>query len=175
MPSPVGHVLGGLAAGWLVETPRPNRHWLVYGAAGALPDLDLIVGTHRGLTHSIVAAVAVGFAVAAIASTARASAPWKFGAAAGAAWASHVLLDWLGSDTSAPIGVMALWPFSHAYFESGLHVFMAVSRRYWLPEFVGHNLRALGREVVVLGPLVAAIRWWRRPDSKARQSIAREG
>lgn len=175
MPSPVGHVLGGLAAGWLVEGPQRNRRWLVYGVAGVLPDLDLIVGTHRGPTHSVFAAVVVGLAVAALASRARASAPWRLGVAAGAAWASHVLLDWLGSDTSAPIGVMALWPFSRAYFESGLQVFMAVSRRYWLPEFFGHNARAVARELGVLVPLVAAIGWWRGWGSRARSGAVARG
>lgn len=175
MPSPVGHVLGGLAAGWLVEAPQRDRRWLVYGAAGALPDLDLIVGSHRGPTHSLIAAVVVGLAVAAFASRACASAPWRLGATAGAAWASHVLLDWLGSDTSAPIGVMALWPFSRAYFESGLHLFMAVSRRYWLPEFFGHNVRALARELAVLLPVVAAIGWWRGVGARTRAgTIARD-
>ena len=58
---------------------------------------------------------------------------------------SHALLDWLGTDTSAPIGIMALWPFSGAYYESDAHVFMAVSRRYWLEEFWSYNARVLAR------------------------------
>ena len=27
-----------------------------------------------------------------------------------AAYATHTLLDWLGADSSAPFGIMALWP-----------------------------------------------------------------
>ena len=64
---------------------------------------------------------------------------------------------------------MALWPLSREYFESPLHVFMAISRRYWLPEFWSYNLRALVRELVILTPLVAAvclIRRW-RPAGRA--------
>ena len=32
--------------------------------------------------------------------------------AAALAYGSHLLLDWLGDDTTPPIGIMALWPFS---------------------------------------------------------------
>ena len=73
------------------------------------------------------------------------------------AYASHTLLDWLGTDSSPPIGIMALWPFSHEYYESHLHVFMAVSRRYWLPEFWASNTRALAGELAILLPLVALV------------------
>ena len=87
--------------------------------------------------------------------------------AVAAAYASHTLLDWLGSDTSPPIGIMALWPFSRDYYESRLHVFMAISRRYWLPEFWTYNLRALARELAILLPLVAAVVLLRRPAGRA--------
>ena len=76
-----------------------------------------------------------------------------------AAWASHVLLDWLGSDTSPPIGIMALWPFSDGFYQSSLFLFDAISRRYWLPqEFIWHNLRAAVGELVILAPLVYVAR-----------------
>ena len=39
---------------------------------------------------------------------------WRLAVACAAAWASHVLLDWLGTDAMAPIGVMALWPVDSA-------------------------------------------------------------
>ena len=78
------------------------------------------------------------------------------------AYASHILLDWLGSDTSPPIGVMALWPFSREYYESNLQVFMAVSRRVWRPEiFWIQNLTALLRELLILVPQLVVIGWWR--------------
>ncbi len=81
-------------------------------------------------------------------------------AAIAAAWASHLLLDWLGSDTSPPIGIMALWPFSREHYQSSFYVFDAISRRYWLPEqFVWSNLKAALKEVLILGP-VAGISYW---------------
>jgi hypothetical protein len=77
-----------------------------------------------------------------------------------AAYASHVLLDWLGSDSSPPIGVMALWPFSRAYYESDLHVFLAISRRYYQGwRFVTQNVLAVSLELMILVPAIALV--WR--------------
>ena len=86
----------------------------------------------------------------------------RLAVAVAAAYATHTLLDWLGTDTSPPIGIMALWPFSHANYESSAHVFMAISRRYWLPEFWTSNLIALGRELLILLPIVALVMRARR-------------
>jgi inner membrane protein len=79
-----------------------------------------------------------------------------------AAYATHILLDFLGNDTSAPYGVMALWPFSREYFLSPVPVFPAITRRYWLAGFWEQNLRALLFELAVLGPIVMGAWWWRR-------------
>jgi hypothetical protein len=78
------------------------------------------------------------------------------------AYASHTLLDWLGRDTSPPFGIMALWPFDRGHYESGLHLFLPISRRYWLPEFWVGNLRALARELLILLPIGAAVGLLRR-------------
>ena len=82
------------------------------------------------------------------------------------AYASHTLLDWLGTDSSPPIGIMALWPFSRAYYESHLHVFMAISRRYWLPEFWTLNVLALGRELAILLPLALVVFLYAKPIAR---------
>jgi hypothetical protein len=166
MPSPVGHALAGAAAGWgLVGRPSRSgmdayrtvwRQGLLFAALGMAPDLDLLLPVeHRTLSHSLTAAVVVGLAATMLS--------WRgrFGLAAGAAYATHLLLDWLGSDTTPPIGIMALWPFSHAYYESRLHLFHAVSRRFPTREFWVQNTRALVRELVLLGPPAALTGWWR--------------
>lgn len=157
MPSPIGHALGGAAAGWLAaahpESRSPHAWWktgLAFAALGMLPDLDLLVGQHRGPSHALAAAVIVGL-LAAVLTRRR-----QLSVAAAAAYASHALLDWLGSDSSPPIGIMALWPISREYFESNLHLFQAISRRYWMPGFLAHNVRAVAWELVVLTPLAAA-------------------
>jgi membrane-bound metal-dependent hydrolase YbcI (DUF457 family) len=128
------------------------------------PDLDILVGWHRGPSHSAVTAVAVGLIVGLLALVRGRSAA-VLGGAAFAAWASHVVLDWLGRDQSPPHGIMALWPLSHAYWLSGLDLFSEVSRRYWLPEqFILGNSLAVARELAILGPAaLAAWAWHRRP------------
>lgn len=187
MPTPIGHALGAVAAGWLVggrvwpgwhatvfiprlrpvtdslgQTRRAfdvnltNRGMAVvlYAVVGIAPDLDLLAGSHSTYTHSIGAVGLVFLAAFAVSRRSRVA------AAIAAAWASHLLLDWLGSDTSPPIGIMALWPFSREHYQSSLNVFEAISRRYWLPEqFVWWNLKAALKEVLILGPL-AGISYW---------------
>ena len=173
MPSPIGHVIAGVAAGWLAAgvAPHPTfwRQAAVFGALGALPDVDLLLGGHRGPTHSLGAALLVGMTAFAIASALRLARPARLGLACAAAYASHVLLDWLGTDTSPPLGIMALWPFTRSYYESDLHVFMAISRRYYQGwTFVVHNIRAVGLELVILVPILVLtmVRRSRRPESE---------
>lgn len=156
MPSPVGHALGGIVAGWRAVPDGARRAdtlrtALVVGAFGVAPDLDLLFHDHRGPAHSLGAAILVGIAVSLLTRNLR------WGLAAGLPWTSHVILDWLGDDNFAPIGVMALWPLSHQYFQSPLHLFPAVSRSYWLAEFWVRNAKALIVEVCLLGPLAAAV------------------
>ncbi|MEO5895658.1 MAG: metal-dependent hydrolase [Vicinamibacterales bacterium] len=154
MPSPVGHALGGVIVGSLALR-RPG--WWILTAcaiAAALPDLDLLLPvTHRGPTHSLTAAAcAFGLAWLVVRSR-RDSIDTRTAAALGLAVLSHVLFDWLGEDSSTPRGVMALWPFSHAFYVSDLNVFAAADRRYWLPGVWRRNLFALAREILILGPL----------------------
>src|SRR5262245_58906966 len=112
MPSPVGHALGGIAAGWSFEprhTPQAQRRarfrieTLGFATLGVAADLDLLLGVHRGATHSLGAIVLV--ALAAWLALRHRSRRDRWAIACAAAFGSHVLLDWLGSDTSAPFGV----------------------------------------------------------------------
>jgi membrane-bound metal-dependent hydrolase YbcI (DUF457 family) len=136
--------------------PRRNRQaaWLL-AAVAIVPDLDLLAGAHRGPSHSIGAAVMAG-AVAALVTRSP-----RWGLAAMLAWGSHVLFDWLSNDTRPPIGVMALWPISHQYFKASVEIFPPVSRRYWESRFWIYNLRAVIVELIVLGPIAAAVVWRR--------------
>jgi membrane-bound metal-dependent hydrolase YbcI (DUF457 family) len=161
MPSPIGHALAGIAAAWRVlpEEERVAHRWRAIGVVAAIaaaPDLDLLVNDHRGPAHSVGAAVMAGV----VALLCTRSLQW--GVAAALAWASHVLLDWLGTDTRPPIGVMAFWPWSHLYYESPLHLFPAISRRYWLHEFWLYNLKALIVELLFLVPLLLLVMRFRR-------------
>jgi membrane-bound metal-dependent hydrolase YbcI (DUF457 family) len=173
MPSPVGHALAGIAAGWMVAPADATRKVLLrrvalYGLVAASPDLDLLAGAHSGPTHGLGAAALVGATGWLFLRSRRVPNAMRIGVAIAAAYASHTLLDWLGTDTSPPVGIMALWPFSRGYYESSVHVFMAISRRYWLSEFWVYNARALVREMVILLPIVLAV-VGRRSRRRARR------
>ena len=178
MPSPIGHAIAGVTAGWLVAgAPRgapsvarvagtlseraPATFWreaALFAALGALPDIDLLFDAHSGPTHSLGGMAIIGLTALAVARHFRSRRACRLALACAAAYASHVLLDWLGSDASPPLGVMALWPFSSDYYESDLHVFMAISRRYyqgWV--FVAQNVRAVSLELVILVPILAVV------------------
>lgn len=168
MPSPIGHALGGMACGWLAGGRAP--HWkkqaALFGALGALPDLDFLFGTHSTYSHSIGACAAV-LVIAGLAAT-DCSRRWRVAVAAAAAYGSHVLLDWLGSDTTPPIGILALWPITGGYYQSDLHWFLAIRRQYWLDTFWADNLRAIAWEIILLGP-AAALAWrWRTLPRRRR-------
>jgi hypothetical protein len=150
VPSPIGHALGGVAAGWAAV---PRRNWeaaAILAAAAIAPDLDLLVGDHRGISHSLGAACAAGLIAWILTRRAR------WGGAIALAWASHVLLDWLSNDTRPPLGLMALWPLTHDYYKASIEVFPAVSRRYGTARFWIYNARAAAVEIAVLGPIAAA-------------------
>lgn len=130
-------------------------------AAACAPDLDFLWGRHNLETHSVGFALLVGAAALAWTRSLR------WGIALALAVGTHVLFDWLGSDTTPPLGVLALWPFSGEFYFADAFLFEAISRRYWLPNFLGHNLRAVALEVVMLAPPAAALWWWR--NSRVRQ------
>ena len=166
MPSPVGHALGGLIAGWLVAgrgapataVSEPHavawRRAALFGGLALAPDLDLLFGTHSTYTHSIGAVLIVAFAALLVT---RGRRP-LLALACAAAWASHLLLDWLGADSTPPLGIMALWPVTNDFYLSPFPVFNAISRRYWLADFYRHNTIAVLRELVVLVP-IAWLAW----------------
>jgi inner membrane protein len=161
MPSPIGHMLAGAAAGLLVSGRRDASAVpvIVFALVAAAPDLDLLSGSvvHRGPSHSLAAAVLAG--VAAWVLLARRDGRVQAAVAVAAAYATHTVADWLSADTTPPMGLMALWPLTNDYYVAPVPIFLAVSRRYWLAETWLLNLRAVIRELLILGPLLW-IAWW---------------
>ena len=170
MPTPLGHALAGIAVAGLAGSARrlPAAHMgdLVFCATA--PDLDLVlrfvdgVSHHRGASHSLGAVVlvaVVGFVVR------RLGGNLPTVLAMSAAWASHVVLDFLGLDTAPPFGEMALWPVSTDFYVSPIAVFYDVRRSFsW--SALRHNAVAVAIELVVLVP-IALLCWrgfppWRR-------------
>ena len=121
--------------------------------AACLPDIDFAWGRHNMETHSVGFALLLGAAALTWQRSARVA------VASVLAVGTHVLFDWLGSDDSPPLGVMALWPFSSEFFFADVWLFAAISRRYWQPWFIEQNTLAILRELAILLPIVVAT-WW---------------
>jgi membrane-bound metal-dependent hydrolase YbcI (DUF457 family) len=160
-----------VAAGWSVvgiaaTTAGWWRQVAILVAIGIAPDLDLLWGRHSQETHSLGAAVLVA-SLAAWQRWPVASSRLVIWCAVAAAWLSHPVLDMLGSDTSIPIGVMALWPFSSGHYTTGIEWFGPISRRYWLDSFWTINLTSIAKEVVILAPVAAGVWWGRRPGRRS--------
>jgi hypothetical protein len=184
--------LGGFAAGWLVAGPPEStngsgptargRSWLrrvpvqalAFAGLGMAADLDLLVGRHSQFTHSVGMTIAVSLGAYVVLHRAgggahRASVTrhaWLLALAVGAAYGSHVVLDWLAGDATPPWGITALWPFSSSYYLSHLDVFWGISREPWRPGAVWHDVLAIGRELLLLGPLALGAWWLRRPTER---------
>ncbi len=172
MPSPIAHGLGGLAAGWIVADPprTPRAAWtqaIVFAAAGVAPDLDLLIGRHRAEAHSVGAAAIVA-SMAALMRWPVAPTRTRIWLAIFAAWASHPLLDALGTDTSPPVGIMAFWPFSHAYVMTTWRVFGPISRRWHEMGWITGNIPVALREIEIMAPVVAGIWIVRRLSVRRR-------
>ncbi|MEO8482620.1 MAG: metal-dependent hydrolase [Acidobacteriota bacterium] len=171
MPSPVGHALAALTVGWAVAPPpaTPRAVWTqaaIFAALGVAPDLDLLIGRHRAESHSIGAAMIVATAAVVMRwPVARTRArTWL---AVCCAWFSHAVLDSLGTDRAAPLGILAWWPFSRDYFITAWDVFLPIPRRWTEHGFTLQVMRAATREFLILAPIAALMfwvrtrRWWR--------------
>jgi membrane-bound metal-dependent hydrolase YbcI (DUF457 family) len=165
----LGHGLAAAAAGWAVARPSvPRRAFVIQtatlAAVGAAPDLDLLINRHGAEVHSIGFGALVAFVAAAM--------RWPVAASRGRiwlavflAWATHPLLDSLASDWSEPYGVMAFWPISRTYLYSGLDLFDSIWRHYWEAGWFTHNVIAVTKEIVYLGPITLLV-WWLRRDRR---------
>jgi len=175
MPSPIGHCLAGVAAAWTVDLVPGDRAWrsappassfyaraggtltLACGALGGAADLDLLWGGHRAHTHGVGAVIFVALFAAALAVNARRPVV-RVTVMCAAAYATHILLDWLGADDFAPYGIRALWPFSDRWFISGLDLFRVTQRFYMTRgEAIRTNVLAIGQEVLIVGPILVAV------------------
>ena len=171
MPSPIGHALAGCAAVWgadLVDRQPSSARLALTGAVLAtLPDLDLLLPHfHRSATHSVTAVLLVLIIAAAVTgkvSPRRAAgyggqARWRIAVICAAAYATHLLLDWLAADQFAPAGIQLLWPFSSRSFISGWEIFDQTERLHvFAPATIDQNVRAVAKELALLAPLAAGL------------------
>ena len=184
MPSPLGHALGGIAAGWTARPGRASR-----SVAGTLRSGALFAALgagarrrparsspHQGPTHSLGAALVAGLAVG------RAHAPARrLGARRRAApTPRHVLLDWLGADTRAAVrhhGALAVQPRTTTM--SRLRRLRSASRGATGCRILDAQPEAVARELLILGaaragssiPAARKTPAERRPASAADQTV----
>jgi inner membrane protein len=183
LASPVGHSLLGLALGKMIgcSTAMNPWGWYVFAAAAAnAPDLDFLPGLftgdinrfHQGASHSLVAALIFGAAVALVALR-FCRTPARVGFAGVVLYSSHLLLDLFCEDKRAPFGVPVLWPFSSEHFSVPWPIFQGVKHGVPgenLSAFVGHlfawpNLSVVALETVILLPLLL-LSWYMARDTK---------
>ena len=185
MPTPIGHALGGIAAGYfvtglfagsrtflkasVVRTTSTKDNTVLVGVVtlacmGMLPDIDFLFAAHREFTHSIGATIAVMMVAAALTNGRSTEVPCVVGAAYG----SHIGLDWLAADSSFPAGLMALWPFTSNYYLSSYDFFLFLNVCRQVGEFKCwmNNGLALFRELTILLPLTGVVIWFQRSLSR---------
>jgi inner membrane protein len=178
MPSPIGHGLAGLAIGFAIEpvlsesaattTRRLSKFALMGALVAALPDADLVSSAiHRGVSHSIGLTALLMIITGVVTGWVTGRVQWRWVILIGAAHASHILMDWLGTDRYPPTGLEALWPFSREFYISGWDVFPPTERRVYLPGAVWTNVRALVAEVGIMGP-IAVLTYIARRTRKSR-------
>ena len=178
MPSPIGHALAGIAVAWTADLVPGDRAWraaadsaswyrragsgvtLLCAGLAAAPDLDLaFAGAHRTFTHSIGAVVIVGLCAAVLAASARRPVA-RIALMCAAAYGSHLLLDWLGTDNYPPRGIQLMWPINHEWYISDLDVFRQTARlRIFTRGPMLTNVRAILQEIAILLPVLAVL--WR--------------
>lgn len=173
MPTPIGHALAGLAVA--VSSDRsPGRGplsrfvrrplTLLCITLAVLPDADLLYQPiHRTVTHSVGATILVTIIAAAVTGWVTGRITWRIALVCGAAHASHLVTDWLGTDRNyAPYGIQMFWPFSDGWFISGWDVFLPVERRHLFSvETLQINVAAALRELAIFGTLILVV-WFAR-------------
>jgi membrane-bound metal-dependent hydrolase YbcI (DUF457 family) len=139
--------------------------------AANAPDFDFVPGIlighpdwlHRGVSHSLAAAVLFGGAVWAGVRIARVGGAAWAGVLMGAGYASHLMLDMFSPDPLRFNGVPLLWPLTTGHFILPAQVFLDIRRDPFAGSFVAslwhvHNVQAMLRELLIMVPLLLGAR-----------------
>ena len=157
MATPIGHLLAGAAIGTLMSRgSNLPRAIFIGGLAAIAADFDFIPGIlignpgrfHHAQSHSVTFAILAGVLAALIASKSR----FHWASLVGLGYASHLILDFLTFDDSAPHGIPIFWPFVHDVFQSPITLFPNVA---WGSRslLTAQNLDLLIRELGLIGLL----------------------
>jgi len=171
----IGHaIVGAWAARVAPLSGARGRDTLLLGSLALLPDLDVIAFAlrvpyaapfgHRGASHSLFAALLVGFAAALVARGLGARAK-RVGLVTVLVVASHGLLDAL---TDGGLGTALLWPFSEErLFAPWRPLPVApIGSRFWSER----GLRVAATELAWFLPLLVWTGWPRRRSASLPSS-----
>jgi inner membrane protein len=168
MPSPVGHSIIAFTLYRVSARPHEPFGWrklALYLVAANAPDLDFIPGLligqpdrfHHGASHSIAFAVLFALVFGLLShimkiDSVRSSLPILFGL-----YLSHLGLDCLSIDTSAPYGMPLFWPVSDTYYKAAVGVLPDIRRcnssnYFFASLFSLHNLRSVCLELLLFLP-----------------------
>jgi membrane-bound metal-dependent hydrolase YbcI (DUF457 family) len=172
MPTPVAHSLAGTTIALLSSGKRPFDLKLFAASllAACFADIDFGIGfllgrnVHHYFTHSIGFTLLFAGTAYLIARAFARDRPAFDAFVLGVSYLSHVLLDMLSKDTAPPFGLQLFWPLSQEFYISPVLVFDDIWRGTIAKLFGLHNWLAVGREILVVGPLTAVSFgwWWRR-------------
>ena len=175
MATPIGHLLAGAAIGTLMSRGSNLPRAIVIGGLAAIAaDFDFIPGIlignpgrfHHAQSHSVTFAVLIGLIAGLIARESR----LRWGLLVGVGYASHLILDGLTFDDSAPHGIPILWPFLSDVFNSPVTLFLNAP---WGSGLVlnAHNFELLVREVGILGLFFVAALLYARPRIRSFKEV----
>jgi inner membrane protein len=170
MPSPVGHSLTGYLIYRVAAKNADDRWWTfaLYLVAANAPDLDFIPGLlmgnpgryHHGPSHSLGFAILFGLALSLTLALFKLGAGMRNFMIFFSLYLSHVILDYLSTDTSFPHGVALLWPLSNEYyiapfaFLPDIHRPVSSGMKFITGVLSLHNLWAATVEALMLGFLI---------------------
>jgi inner membrane protein len=137
MPSPIAHSLAGVAIHFVGTKYGSPRRWssvVVMLILASLADVDFLPGYlvgeprayHWGMTHSLLAAAAIGVVVGFLGF--QGCRRLVAATLAATAYGSHILLDMLLGKLAPSVGLQVFWPFSDGRFMLPWHVFYAAPR-----------------------------------------------
>lgn len=193
MALPIAHATAGYLIHRLDRRRTDFDGWrraLAFMVIANLPDADFLVGfafgapgaLHRGVSHTVLAALVFGAATAAFAARRRRERFWSAFVIFAAVYASHLLVDAFTVDARGPAGARFLWPLSQAYYISPVTVFHEIlidgrSRSGFLQSVLAWpTVVVLAREALIAAVLIGAYgvaeAWWPWTDARARVEVA---
>jgi len=171
MPSPIAHGFAGYALMVLSEPHVASNlrgNLIALGAGvlvGSMADADFLIAhftdnpvwQHHYFSHSIPFTLLIGLlAYPFVRWVLKLKKPFRMTSIVTAIYASHLLLDYFTHDGSRPIGIPLLWPLTDRHFLAPVEIFMSINRGSMSILFGAHNIEALIREALIMGPLALA-------------------